>query len=129
MNEWIEWLNAYSFELPLELQIKATEILQQEKQQIIDAYDAGLMEQSNSIDYYNKTFKPIQIMEIEDFTKAFNLLVQMPIPKQDYTLTLNINTWKKIRCYYNWTDEELSNAINGYIGEKNGIKCYIHSLF
>jgi len=27
MNEWIEWLNAYSFELPLELQIKATEIL------------------------------------------------------------------------------------------------------
>jgi len=46
-------------DIPLELQIKATEILQQEKQQIIDAYDAGLMEQSNSIDYYNKTFKPI----------------------------------------------------------------------
>jgi len=68
-------------------------------------------------------------MKIEDFTKAFNSLVQMPIHKQDYTLTLNINTWKKIRCYYNWTDEELSNAINGYIGEKNGIKCYIHSLF
>jgi hypothetical protein len=59
MNEWIEWLNAYSFELPLELQIKATEMLEQEKQQIIDAYDAGLMEKSNSIDYYIKTFKPI----------------------------------------------------------------------
>jgi hypothetical protein len=53
----------------------------------------------------------------------------MPIHKQDYTLTLNINTWKKIRCYYNWTDEELSNAENGYIGEKNGIKCYINTLF
>jgi hypothetical protein len=66
MNEWIEWLNAYSFELPLELQIKATEILQQEKQQIIDAYDEANSELHNEDgsfktgeQYYNQTFKPI----------------------------------------------------------------------
>lgn len=34
------------------INIWATELLRIEKQQIMDAYDAGLMEQSNSIDYF-----------------------------------------------------------------------------
>jgi hypothetical protein len=63
MNEWIEWLNAYSFELPLELEIKANELLEKEKKQIIEAvtygnrqeYYDGTEELGNK--YYNETFK------------------------------------------------------------------------
>jgi predicted metal-binding protein len=41
MEEFSEWLQAYEYELPLELQIKAKEALEKEKEQIIEAYDRG----------------------------------------------------------------------------------------
>jgi hypothetical protein len=60
MHEWIYWLNAYSYELPLELQIKANELIELEKKQIVDAWDDGNTEAKfddgiacNSIDYYS----------------------------------------------------------------------------
>ena len=73
MQEWTEWLKAYEYELPLELQIKAKELLEKEKQQIIDAHTNGhndsyeyhfLKNSANEIslrngeEYYNQTFKP-----------------------------------------------------------------------
>ena len=41
MQEWTEWLKAYEYELPLELQIKAKELLEKEKDQLIKAYNDG----------------------------------------------------------------------------------------
>lgn len=41
MQEWIEWLKAYEYELPLELQIKAKELLDKEKDQIVNAFEVG----------------------------------------------------------------------------------------
>ena len=56
MQEWIEWLKAYEYELPLELQIKAKELLEKEREQIIDAwqkaYVTGCVVGSN--DYTNE---------------------------------------------------------------------------
>jgi N-acetyl-anhydromuramyl-L-alanine amidase AmpD len=68
MQELSEWLQAYEYELPLELQIKAKEALEKEKEQIIDAFEVGY--KSCDIDeafeinrklasgelYYNKTY-------------------------------------------------------------------------
>ena len=42
MTEWIEWLQAYEYELPLELQVKAKELLEKEKKQIVKAYNEDL---------------------------------------------------------------------------------------
>lgn len=64
-SEWLkayeEWLKAYEYELPLELQIKAKELLEKEKEQIIDAHLAGqnANEEINGeteIEYYNQTY-------------------------------------------------------------------------
>lgn len=41
LQEWIEWLKAYEYELPLELQVKAKELLEKEKEQIITAFEVG----------------------------------------------------------------------------------------
>jgi hypothetical protein len=41
MQEWIEWLKAYEYELPLELQIKAKDALEKEKEQIMKAFSDG----------------------------------------------------------------------------------------
>lgn len=68
MQEWIEWLKAYEYELPLELKIKAKQALEKEKEEIINAFEAGY--KSCDIDeafeinrklasgeqYYNQTF-------------------------------------------------------------------------
>ena len=47
MQEFSEWLKAYEYELPLELQIKAKECLAVERQQIDKAYFAGLIDGMN----------------------------------------------------------------------------------
>jgi hypothetical protein len=69
MQEFSEWLQAYEYELPLELQIKAKEALEKEKEQIIDAYDRGYkacdLDEALEINktmfsgdrYYNQTYK------------------------------------------------------------------------
>ena len=59
MQELIEWLKAYEYELPLELQIKAKELLEKEKEQIIDAYHINPLEtiwKNAGIEYYNQTY-------------------------------------------------------------------------
>ena len=68
MQEWIEWLKAYEYELPLELQIKAKELLEKEKEQIIEisknSYIAGYLDNQCKVDesmnfpeeYYNQTY-------------------------------------------------------------------------
>lgn len=65
MQEWVEWLKAYEYELPLELQIKSKELLVLEKEQLIITYIDGCnsdcMSHESTIvyanDYYNKKFK------------------------------------------------------------------------
>jgi hypothetical protein len=73
MQEWTEWLKAYEYELPLELQIKAKELLEKEKEQIMNAYSDGAKGGANGTKgqhefgwvsiqtkekYYNQTYKP-----------------------------------------------------------------------
>jgi hypothetical protein len=59
MQEWVEWLKAYEYELPLELQIKSKELLVLEKQQHGKTWDEAIDEYSkyNTFEqYYTKTF-------------------------------------------------------------------------
>ena len=57
LQEWIEWLKAYEYELPLELQIKAKELLEKEKEQICNAYSVGLEgPYIGAEQYYNQTY-------------------------------------------------------------------------
>ena len=57
LQEWIEWLKAYEYELPLELQIKANELLKKEKEQICNAYTDGLEgPYIGAEQYYNQTY-------------------------------------------------------------------------
>jgi hypothetical protein len=60
MQEWIEWLKAYEYELPLELQVKAKELLEKEKEQIIDSYygniDGIYGYREAGEEYYNQTY-------------------------------------------------------------------------
>ena len=56
MQEWMEWLKAYEYELPLELQVKAKELLEKEKEQICNAYTDGLEgPYIGAEQYYNQT--------------------------------------------------------------------------
>lgn len=64
MQELIEWIQVYCdhqpYLLPEEAINKATELLQKERQQIIDAYHINPKESiyvNNGADYYNKTYK------------------------------------------------------------------------
>lgn len=62
MQEWIEWLKAYEYELPLELQIKAKQALEKEKDQLYHSFYAGgsvdaLQEYEEEFrEYYNQTY-------------------------------------------------------------------------
>ena len=63
MQEFSEWLKAYEYELPLELQIKAKEALETEKKQIIFAVTYGNQinpydgtEAELGLTYYNETY-------------------------------------------------------------------------
>lgn len=60
LQEWIEWLKAYEYELPLELQVKAKELLEKEKEQIMNAYLQGSFDDgpdsNNAEQYYNQTY-------------------------------------------------------------------------
>jgi hypothetical protein len=57
MQEFSEWLKAYEYELPLELQVKAKECLEKEKEQICNAYVDGLEGLWISAEeYYNREF-------------------------------------------------------------------------
>ena len=65
LQEWIEWLKAYEYELPLELQVKAKELLEKEKEQIEIAFDLGRDEVTSVFlidgeDYYNKSYNQNQ---------------------------------------------------------------------
>lgn len=66
MQEWIEWLKAYEYELPLELQIKAKQALEKEKEQIHSSFKAGMDYAEFSVppnfnneweEYYHQTYK------------------------------------------------------------------------
>lgn len=56
MTEFSEWLKAYEYELPLELQIKAKECLELEKEQIIEAYNANDSYNKAGDMYYEQTY-------------------------------------------------------------------------
>ena len=58
MQEFSEWLQAYEYELPLELQIKAKDALEKEKEHIIEAYNRGICddEPMDGTQYYNQTY-------------------------------------------------------------------------
>ena len=52
MQKHLEWLKARMVVTPQMEDI----LLLEEKLQILNAYDAGLMEQEHSVDYYNQTY-------------------------------------------------------------------------
>jgi len=52
MQKHLEWLKARMTVTP---EMERT-LLDEEKLQILNAYDAGLMEQGHSVDYYNQTY-------------------------------------------------------------------------
>ena len=55
MQEMIEWLQSYEYEIPLELQVKAKELLEKEKEQMLAASISG--SKGNSFEqYYNQTY-------------------------------------------------------------------------
>ena len=61
MQEFSEWLQAYEYELPLELQIKAKDALEKEKEQIIAAVRYGQNNHTASVYdegelYYNEIY-------------------------------------------------------------------------
>lgn len=63
MQEFSEWLLAFEYELPLELQVKAKECLVREKEQIIDAFHDGCLGEMYKLNahytaekYYNETY-------------------------------------------------------------------------
>ena len=62
MQEWSEWLKAYEYELPLELQIKARELLALELKYIEKAIEYGYELRNNN--------KPIN--SGIDWVKEFN---------------------------------------------------------
>jgi len=56
MQEWSEWLEAYEYELPLELQVKAKELIKLEEESMKDVFDYGMitglrMSQGKSVKY------------------------------------------------------------------------------
>jgi hypothetical protein len=53
MERHLEWLKVRMTVTPQ----MEKELIEEEKQHIIEAYNVGLFEQGNSVDYYNKTFK------------------------------------------------------------------------
>ncbi len=57
MQEFSEWLLAFEYELPLELQVKAKECLVLEKEQIKKAYNEGDIQLVDAEQYYNETYK------------------------------------------------------------------------
>ena len=52
MQQHLEWLKGRMTVTPQMEDI----LLHEEKLQILNAYDAGLMEQEHSVDYYNQTY-------------------------------------------------------------------------
>ena len=64
MQEWSEWLKAYEYELPLELQIKAKELLDLESKYTEKAIEYGYNLRNNN--------KPIN--SGIDWVKEFNSL-------------------------------------------------------
>ena len=66
----------------------------------------------------------------QDFIDAFNSLSTQPIQKQEWKLFETKQHWLKVKPFgIEWTNEQLDNAIDGYIGEQKGIKCYLTPLF
>ena len=68
MQEFSEWLQAYEYELPLELQVKAKEALEREKEQIIRDFDNGAYAGTYAVDkdgedYYNQTYNQEETLE------------------------------------------------------------------
>jgi hypothetical protein len=68
MQEFSEWLKAYEYELPLELQVKAKEALELEKEQIIESFDNGIYvgtyaarHDKDGEEYYNQTYNQDRI--------------------------------------------------------------------
>jgi flagellar biosynthesis/type III secretory pathway protein FliH len=61
MKEFSQWLQAYEYELPLELQVKAKECLELEKEQIKRGYEQGYSDGyfsngKSGNQYYNETY-------------------------------------------------------------------------
>jgi hypothetical protein len=65
MQEWAEWLKAYEYELPLELQIKAKELLELElKNNNWTNFESELMDWAHELGQEQKyTPYPSQVLE------------------------------------------------------------------
>jgi flagellar biosynthesis/type III secretory pathway protein FliH len=62
MKEFSQWLQAYEYELPLELQVKAKECLELEKEQIKRGYEQGYSDGyvsngKSGNQYYKETYE------------------------------------------------------------------------
>jgi len=67
LQNMIEWLESYEYEIPLQLQVKAKELLEKEKEQIKESFEIGFNEGcsfiynngndlKNGEQYYNQTY-------------------------------------------------------------------------
>ena len=66
----------------------------------------------------------------KDFKKAYEVIRDLPIQKQTYNLYYTKEYWLNQKpLKIEWSKEQLDNAIDGYIGEQKGIKCYVSHLF
>jgi hypothetical protein len=70
MQEFSEWLLAYEYELPLELQIKAKECLLNEKEQIIEFANKVLENADGDYDGDVILLKPIEEIYNETYNSA-----------------------------------------------------------
>ena len=62
----------------------------------------------------------------EDLVKAYKQLSNMPIEKQVFRIFNTKAYWLKVKPFgIEWTEEQLDNTVDGFIGEQKGIKCYI----
>ena len=62
----------------------------------------------------------------EDFVKALEKLNKMPIEKKVFRIFETKEYWLKVKPFgIEWTEDQLNNTLDGFIGEQKGIKCYI----
>jgi hypothetical protein len=77
MQEWSEWLKAYEYELPLELQIKAKELLELELKNNTDwtNFESELMDWAHELGKEQK-YIPFPVQVYEWIKKNYNVPVK-----------------------------------------------------
>jgi len=73
-------------------------------------------------------------MELKDILEMADKTREEPIKKKELKVVHTVDFWKNLRseggvCYADWTDRELETHVNGYIGTKCGVRCYVQQPY